>query len=123
MLEAADWFFTIFHLGLTGFNLVGWAFAKTRKIHFWSMLVTLSAWVLIGIYVGRVGYCPLTDWHWDIKRELGQAQLPGSFIKYYIDLWFNYDFDRILVDWMTGIGGVLAFLISVYLNFLKKPSI
>lgn len=122
MLELADWSFAIFHLGLTGFNLIGWAFARTRRVHFWSILITLLAWIFIGWFVGRIGYCPLTDWHWDIKRELGQAQLPGSFIKYYVDLWFGYDFDRVLVDWLTGICGVSAFLVSTYLNFIKKSN-
>ncbi len=119
MLEIADWSLAVFHLGLTGFNIVGWIFSSTRRVHFWSMLITLLAWVLIGLYVGRIGYCPLTDWHWDIKRELGQTDLPGSFIKYYVDLWFGYDFDSLLIDWLTGIIGILAFLISVYLNFFR----
>lgn len=119
MLELADWFFAIFHLTLTFFNLLGWVFSKTRWLHFWSILLTLTAWVAIGLIVGRVGYCPLTDWHWDIKRALGQTQLPGSFIKYYADLWFGHDFDRLLVDWVTALSGIFAFLISAYLYFLQ----
>lgn len=70
-----------FHLALTLFNVLGWMFARMRRAHRWCVGLTAACWVTIGpLMYGTLGYCPLTDWHWQIKEARGQIALPDSFI-------------------------------------------
>lgn len=83
MLAILDHGFYVFHLLLTLFNVFGWVSRRTRKLHRWCVGITAGCWLTIGpILYGTVGYCPLTDWHWDIKEMRGEKNLPGSFITY-----------------------------------------
>jgi len=119
MLEFLDILLTTFHVVFTLFNMTGWIWKKTRRIHLITLALTVVSWLLIGWWVGNIGYCFLTDWHWDIKRKLGE-RVGGSFNKYMLDEIFNYDFDRLLVDWVTGLVLVFVIIISVYLNFTQS---
>lgn len=91
MLVFLDYFLSIFHLAFVLFVLTGWFWTRTRKAHRWALLLTATAWLIIGWYVGTIGYCPLTDWHWDIKRALGEKSIPSSFIEYMVEKWTGID--------------------------------
>ena len=80
-----DILFVVFHTLLVGFNMLGWAWRRTRRLHLITISVTLLSWFGLGVVYGW-GYCPLTDWHWDVKRVLGETALPASWMKYYLDL-------------------------------------
>ena len=111
-----DYFFVIFHGGLTLFNLVGWIWKKTRRIHLYTISLTILSWIGLGIFYGW-GYCPSTDWHWDVKRQLGERNLPASYIKYYADKLTGMDWDPFFIDTTTAILGISALLISIWLNW------
>lgn len=115
MLLFLDYFIAVFHLSLTLFNVFGWAFPFTRKWHLISLGLTLGAWLILGIWYG-VGYCPLTDWHWYIKRTLGEKGLPYSCIKYYADKVFEMNFDAIFINEMTATVMVLLVISTVAVN-------
>ena len=72
MLSFLDVLLTVFHLTLTLFNLTGWILKKTRKLHLVVLMVTAASWFVLGIWYGW-GYCPLTDWHWQV-RPSGRRQ-------------------------------------------------
>ena len=112
MLLFMDYILTFLHASLVIFAMTGWAFEKTQKLHFWTILSILFAWLIIGYWVGTIGYCPITDFHWDLKRALGETNLPNSFIKYVLDWLFQYDFNRHEVDQLTGIVMVLVVTIT-----------
>ncbi|MBL6448681.1 DUF2784 domain-containing protein [Fulvivirga sp. 29W222] len=114
-LETKDIAFTIFHIGITLFNLFGWFFYELRRLHLLSVLITLMSWLLLGLFYG-FGYCFLTDWHWDVKRKLGETGLPSSFVKYYLDMLFNADIPASLVDSITVVGLVAAVVMTVLKN-------
>jgi len=114
-LKAADLFFLIFHTVLTLFNLTGWIWKKTRRINLITLLLTGGSWFILGLFYG-IGYCPLTEWHFQILRKLGESNLPYSYIDYLIERLTGIDFNAQLVDTATGVGFFLALLISVYLN-------
>jgi hypothetical protein len=84
------------------------------------MGLTLLAWLGIGWYIGTIGYCPLTDWHWDVKRALGETDLPNSFIKYLLDWVFQSDLNRKLVDTLTVVGLILAVLFAGFVNIKDR---
>ena len=122
-LEIKDVVFTVFHIGLTLFNLVGWAFYRLRRVHLASVLLTLGSWLILGFFYG-LGYCFLTDWHWEVKRNLGETGLPASFVKYYLDILFQRDIPASLVDIITVAGLVIAVVMTVIRNrdlFKKNP--
>jgi hypothetical protein len=119
MLHFLDIFYTIAHLGLTLFNLAGWAWKKTRKAHFITLTITAACWFVLGIWYGW-GYCPLTDWHWDVKEKLGETNLPNSFIKYFADKISGGDVNPKLVDMVTLSCLIFAVVASVYTNFFLK---
>ncbi len=119
MLQILDAFFTIFHLVIIGFNLSGWIWAKTRKLHFYFILLTAGSWFILGIWYG-FGYCPITDWQWQIKEKLGEDNLPNSFVKYFADKVSGESISAVLIDRLTAAFFFLAVLLSVYANFIKK---
>lgn len=119
-LATKDFLFTILHLAIIGFNLFGFIPKTTRKIHFWFTMLTLFCWSVLGICYG-LGYCPITDWHWQIKEKMGEINLPDSFIKYFADGIFQTNFNADFIDGLT-LGFFLGAIgISVWLNFFKKP--
>jgi hypothetical protein len=120
MLRLLDGFFTFLHLLIIGFNLLGWISAKTRKAHLVLIVVTALSWFGLGIWFGW-GYCPITDWQWDIKQQLGETRLPNSFIKYYADKLTGHSFDAGFIDTITAVCFAIAAAISLYVNFIARP--
>ena len=118
-MEALDIFYTILHLALIGFNLFAWIWPKTRKAHLITAGLTLVSWVGLGFWFG-FGYCPITDWQWDVKQQLGERDLPNSFVKYFADRLTGRDLPVPLVDGVTLWSFVAAILCSVYVNFFHK---
>ena len=98
------------------FVLTGWIFKSVRKGHLILIGLILISWLGIGWYKGVIGYCPLTDWHWDIKRELGERNIPSSFIEYMLEKITGLDLNRKLVDMGTAVGLILSVLAAGYVN-------
>jgi hypothetical protein len=117
-----DFLFTLLHLVIIGFNLIGWIWPRTRKLHFIVALLTAGSWLILGIWYG-LGYCPITDWQWQLKERMGETDLPNSFIKYYADKLSGRDIPSDFIDALTAIGFALAAGLSVYVNFIRKNKI
>lgn len=118
-LHFADIFFTLVHLIIIGFNLTGWIWPPLRKLHFYCVLLTASSWLILGIWFG-LGYCPVTDWQWQVKAKLGEQNLPNSFIKYLADKLTGRSIDASLVDFITATSFGIAAVLSAYFNFIAK---
>jgi len=116
-----DIFFVVFHTSLILFILFGWIWKPLRKWNLLAILLTAGSWTILGIFYG-FGYCPLTDWHFNILIKTGHTNLPSSYIKYLADRIAGQDFNPHLVDAMTLWGLILALVISLILN-LYKPFI
>jgi hypothetical protein len=117
MLQFLDILLSIVHLAIVGFNLFGWMFKETRKAHFISIVLTASSWFLLGIWFG-MGYCPFTDWQWQMKEKLGERNLPSNFIEYFAQKFTGIDFDARFVNNMIAISFVIVALLSIYVNFI-----
>ena len=111
-----DIFFTLFHTCLVIFNLLGWIWKKTRRLNLICILLTAASWLILGIFYG-FGYCPLTDWHFNILRKLGYTDLPNSYLSYLFTRITGLQIDQNLVDMLTLWGLIIALVISLYLNF------
>jgi hypothetical protein len=122
MLKLLDVSLTVLHLVIILFNLFGWMFRSTRKLHLICIILTASSWFILGIWYG-MGYCPLTDWQWKIKERLGEHNLPSNFIEYFAEKIFRTDFSSQLVDTVIAVCFGIAALLSVYVNFIRKKVI
>ena len=114
-LHALDILYWWAHVLVISFNLIGWIWAKTRKLHLIIVGLTLGSWLILGIWYG-LGYCFLTDWHWQVKRQLGQMNLPNSFITFLLNNQLGFQLSPGIVDLWTGILFSVVVLISLYLN-------
>lgn len=116
MWTILDIFFVIFHTSLILFNLFGWIWQKTRRLNLITLLLTGASWLFLGLIVGTPGYCPFTDWHFNILRNLGKTDLPNSYIKYLADRITGLDFSPSLVDSVTLYAFLAALVISLVMN-------
>ncbi len=119
-----DYFFLLFHLLLVFFNLFGWIWPRTRKWNLLTLLITGGSWFLLGLFYG-IGYCPLTDWHWQVLAKLGHIPDATSYMQYLFLRVFGLSFNARLVDSATLLSYLAALAVSVTLNvrdFRKKKS-
>ena len=116
MYRFLDIFLFTFHAALVVFNLFGWLPKRTRRAHLYTILLTLASWSFLGLFCG-FGYCPLTDWHWDVKRQLGETYLPTSCIEYYLDRLTPFDWDASVVDPLVITLTLTALTGSLILNW------
>lgn len=116
--QILDYFFVIFHTFLILFNLTGWIWKPTRRLHLLSLFLTGGSWLLLGLFYG-LGYCPLTDWHFSVLINLGEYDLPYSYIQYLIERLSGYNFSAQFIDNATLIGYLIALALSLYFNFFS----
>ncbi len=113
--EALDIGFFLFHSLLVAFNLTGWIWHKTRRLHLVTISFTCLSWIGLGAFYG-FGYCPSTDWHWEVKARLGETNLPASYVKYYLDAATGLDWSAGLVDAIVAVLGFGALVVSIVVN-------
>ena len=114
-----DIFFTIFHTCLVLFNMFGWIWRKTRLLNLICILLTAGSWVILGIFYG-FGYCPLTEWHFNVLHRLGYTDLPDSYLSFLFTRLTGIKPEQSLVNAVTAGGLVIALLISLFLNFRHR---
>ena len=119
MLHFLDGLLTLLHLLIIIINLFGWILPATRKFHLVFIGVTAFSWFVLGIWFG-MGYCPVTDWQWRIKEQLGERNLPASFITYYVNKITKSDFSDSFINTFTLIFFLLAAILSIYFNFIRR---
>lgn len=107
------------HIAIILINLFGWIIPSWRRFHLWVVGTTLFSWIVLGIWKG-FGYCILTDWEWDIKRQLGETDLPYSFVTYLTNNIFGLGLSTQTVDIITIGAFIPPIIISIYLNFFRK---
>lgn len=121
MLHFLDIIFTILHLAIIVFNLFGWIPKATRRANFISILLTAGSWFILGLFFG-LGYCPLTDWQWQVKARLGETGLPGNFVEYFAKKITGIDFPSQLIDYTIAITFFIAATLSFYVNFFDPET-
>jgi hypothetical protein len=82
-------------------------------------VLTGASWLLLGLLVGTLGYCPLTDWHFRILEKLGKTDLPDSYIKYLADRLTGLNFNPSLVDKVTLFLFLAILATSGFLNLIE----
>lgn len=112
-LEALDLTLSFLHGSVIAINLFGWIWPASRSLQRGVLLLTALSWLVLGAAYGW-GYCFLTDWHWDVKRALGETGLPASYIQYHLRNKWGFDFSDHTVDLLTAT--VFAGLVTITLS-------
>ena len=119
LYRLADGLLLVLHGSLVVFNVCGWTWRRTRRLHLWVITGTLGSWFGLGLLYGW-GYCPLTDWHWRVKRTLGETDLPASWIKYYLDRLTGTAWDQAVVDALVVVPATAALALSACLVYRER---
>ena len=119
MLQLLNIVIGVFHVLLIVACLIGWISPRTRKAHLILIAVVMGCWFLLGIQYG-IGYCPLTDWHWQVKEKLGEESLPNSFIKYLWDHIFATPISPKAADILTFGAFFVSLVPAIYLHWTDK---
>ena len=114
-------FFFVFHTAFTLFNIVGWIFPKTRKLHLITLTLTALSWFVLGIWYGW-GYCVCTDWHWDVRAKLGLIDRSNSYIHFLLVKLTGINLNPKLVETGTLIIFFLSFALSIWLNIRDRTA-
>jgi hypothetical protein len=115
MYEFLDKFFFVFHSVLIVFNMLGWIWRKTRKANLITLLLTTGSWFFLGIWYG-FGYCPCTDWHWQVRMKLGHFDMPSSYLTFLIRSLTGLEIQKTLVDIFAVIFLCVALAASIWTN-------
>ena len=121
MLKVLDFFFILFHTCLIFFNLFGWIFRKTRVWNLITLLLTGSSWFILGIFYG-IGFCPVTEWHYQVLAKMGETSLPVSYIEYIVERFLPVDVNPQMVDIFTVGLFFVALILSTVFNGLDRFS-
>jgi hypothetical protein len=108
MLHVLDWTLFLLHAALVGFNMVGWAWRRTRVFHLVTLGLTAFSWFVIGAFWGW-GYCVCTDWHSQIRRQLGYVDPEATFVQQLAVGFFGISLGRGLADGIAG--GVFVLIV------------
>lgn len=108
-------FFFIFHSSLILFILFGWIWKKTRAANLAVILLTAFSWFILGIWYG-FGFCPSTEWHWQVRMRLGYYDMPSSYTKFLVDTLTGLDINQKTVDIFAVLFLVLSLFASVLIN-------
>jgi hypothetical protein len=117
VLRALDLAFFIFHTGLIVFNLVGWAFPRTRRWQLYTLAATALSWFVMGFWRG-IGYCLCTDWHFQVRRQLGYSDDSPTYVHLLIKSMTGANLDHNLVQSGTAMGFAFCLLMGIYANFI-----
>ena len=111
-----DIFFIIFHTSIILFNCLGWIWKSTRFWNLALLLLTGLSWTVLGIWYG-FGYCPCTDWHWDVLSELGRNPETPSYIEYLFERITPFQVETDIANNATLIIYVVLLIVSAVLNY------
>ena len=110
-----DHAFLVGHTALIFFNLFGWAWRKTLRLNLLSIFLTAGSWIAFAPWYG-LGYCPCTDWHWQVKEALGQTDLPNNYLTYLFDAWTGLAVSDEFAFRLAWGALIPALALSLYLN-------
>lgn len=118
-LHLIDYFFFLFHSIFILFNVFGWIIPRWRFANLITLSLTAFSWFILGIWYG-FGYCPMTDWHWEVRRLLGYNDQSNSYIHFLILKLTGINLPEDLVNSLTAIIFIMAYSFSIYFYIKKK---
>lgn len=117
MLSLLDQFFFVVHALLIGFNMVGWAWRRTRTLHLVTFGLTAFSWIVLGAYYGW-GYCVCTDWHFQIRRQLGYVDPETSYVQLLVGKLCGASLTRPSAD-LLAVSTFVAILVATTVVWVR----
>lgn len=121
MLSLLNIVFFVGHTVLIGFNLTGWIWLRTRKLHRVTMGATLFSWLVMGAWKGW-GYCLCTDWHFQLRRKLQIHGHESSFTELLLNqipgVMVSHRFANLVT--LFGLAAALAAMIIVWVREIRS---
>jgi hypothetical protein len=117
--QIANIFFFVFHVCLILFNQFGWLFKPLRKWNLVTLSLTAFSWFVLGAFYG-FGYCFLTDWHWEIRENIGLDNPFNSYIQFLISTLLRITVSERLVNILTATFFFTAFTMSIMTNLKDR---
>jgi len=110
-----DYFFVVFHLAIVVMNLFGWIWRPTRKACFVLQVLTAGSWFGLGLFYG-IGYCPFTEWHWQVLSKMGELPAETSYLQYLFRRIAGWNLEARPVEAATLTCFLITFAASVVVN-------
>lgn len=110
--------FFVFHTAWILFNCLGWIWRRTRRWHLATVTLTALSWSALGTWYGW-GYCPCTDWHWQVRARLGY-QDPPSYIQLLIREVSGIDPGPVWSDALAVTTLAVVAVLTVVLNIRDR---
>ena len=88
--------FFVLHSAWIVLTCLGWIWKRTRRWQLAAVALTALSWFGLGVWYGW-GYCPCTDWHWQVRARLG-CHDPPSYIQLVIRQLIRVDTGPILAN-------------------------
>ncbi|HIE98040.1 MAG: DUF2784 domain-containing protein [Fuerstiella sp.] len=108
----------VLHNALIVFNLVGWIWPRTRRLHLVTIGFTLCSWLGMGAWYGW-GYCLCADWHFQIRRQLGIHGDESSYTQLLFNQIPGVTISRTFADVVT-VGCLLMILIATATVWIRQ---
>lgn len=115
VLAVLNVFLFAFHGALVAFNVLGWAWRRTRRLNLFTLLLTLASWTLMGLWFG-VGYCVLTDLHWRVRAAMGIHDTASSYLALLVRTLTGWAPPATLVNPVAAVIFLAALIASLALN-------
>jgi Protein of Unknown function (DUF2784) len=115
LLNAA---FFVFHTSWIVFTCLGWIWRATRPWQLTAAVLTALSWFCVGMRYGW-GYCPCTDWHWQVRARLGY-QDPPSYTQVLISELTGVSLSSVVADTLTVGTLAVVTVLGVVLNLRDR---
>jgi hypothetical protein len=115
LLPALNITFFVFHTVLILFNVLGWAWARTRRWNLVTLLATAFSWGVMGIWKG-FGYCLITDWHWRVREAMGIRETSSSYLVLLVQTLSGWSPPIELANGVAAVVLLISLGLSIGLN-------
>lgn len=119
LYQVLDGFFMVSHLALIIFVVFGWIWKSTRPWNLFAILVVMFSWFVLGLFQG-IGYCLITDWHWQVLAKLNKTVLQDSYLNYLIYKVTGLHISSQLIDNISTVGIFIALIVSMGMNIRDR---
>jgi len=114
--KVSDLALVVIHGVIIIFTLFGWILPATRLAHLCWIVVTLCCWYVLGIWFG-MGYCPVTDLQWRLKKKMGIGRPEKTFVQFWLEritrrAWTIRGADC-LTEGITMVSGAISLALNV----------
>lgn len=110
--------FFVFHTAWIAFNCLGWRWRRTRPWQLATVSLTALSWFGLGPWYGW-GYCPCTDWHWQVRARLGFDD-PPSYLQLLIRELTGIDLDPGAANALAVVALATAAALGVLLTVRER---